>query len=181
MKGAEGEGDPSRHPAPPPLRRRYSSSSSSNEDALTSSSSSEDGNDFPITPNMNHTRRAAFKGQHPLPQRPPPAPAPNFPSPGTLARDDLVKQQYWSGLRPLPPTSSAALLSFDPTSLAGALAEAAANEHDGYLGLGKSYWREVDVMREVLGTLQGRKDAGLFVRSETGMKVRHPHAQSDNS
>lgn len=176
VTGAEGAEEWASSSAP-----RYALSSSEDEAEDNFSSSSEDSDDFPPTPNPSRrARRSQGKGATslPTPRPPPPSSLPTL-TPDFAAHNLLLKGQYWSTFRPLPLSDSATaeLKAGDPNSFAGALM--AAEGDDVYADMGKSYWSELEVVREMLGALQGRADAGLFVRSaDGGIKVRLLFARS---
>ncbi|SCV69484.1 BQ2448_2504 [Microbotryum intermedium] len=156
-----------------------SSSEAEDENDISSSSSSTSGNEdnLPFTPDAPRTRGKPIRPNRPSRLQPiilqgaSSVVQPIVPDFG--ARLNLIKEQYWDGSGPLSLDPRAQFKPSDPSTLMIALQALGVEQghpesHGGHL---KNYWSEVDIYREVLGALQGRKDAGIFAKTAAGYKI----------
>ncbi|KDE04789.1 hypothetical protein MVLG_04753 [Microbotryum lychnidis-dioicae p1A1 Lamole] len=176
VAGYEGEQDwaplPSAYTIP-----AESSSEDEEENGLSSSSSFSSGNDdhdLPLTPDAPRTRRKQTRSQPIILQGASSVIQPI--EPDFEARLKLIKEQYWDGSGPTSLDPHAHFKSSDPSTLMVGL-QRVGLEQESHGRHSRLFWSEVDLYRDVLGALQARKDAGLFVKTADGYKVS-PRAPS---
>ncbi|SCZ97226.1 BZ3500_MvSof-1268-A1-R1_Chr4-2g07072 [Microbotryum saponariae] len=148
-----------------------SSSEDEETNGLSSNSSSNSGNDeddFPLTPDAPRTRRKQTRSQPIILQGASSVIQPIEPDFG--ARLNLIKEQYWDGSGPTSLDPHAHFKSGDPSTLMAGLQRVGLGQ-ESHERHSRSFWSEVEIYRDVLGALQGRRDAGLFVKTADGYKV----------